>query len=58
MDRQFLIVRAETHGGVLQGRHFRQLAPRRVAALCIVGFSAALTLLWGITFTAQMHSLP
>jgi len=46
------------YAAILQGRHFRQLAPRRVAALCIVGFSAALTLLWGITFTAQMHSLP
>ena len=41
-----------------QGRYLRWFAPRRVAALCIVGFSAALTLLWGITFTAQMHSLP
>jgi hypothetical protein len=29
-----------------------------VAALCIIGFSAALTLLWGISFTAQIHSLP
>ena len=46
------------YAAILQGRHFRRLAPRRVAALCIVGFSAALTLLWGITFTAQMHSLP
>ena len=46
------------YAAILQGRHFRQLAPRRVAALCIVGFSAALTLLWGITFAAQMHSLP
>jgi ABC-type uncharacterized transport system permease subunit len=43
---------------ILQGRHFRRLAPTRVAALCIVGFAAALTLLWGISFTAQMHSLP
>ena len=41
---------------ILQGRHLHKLAPKRVAALCIVGFSAALTLLWGITFTAQMHS--
>jgi HemX protein len=41
---------------ILQGRHLHRLAPRRVAALCIIGFSAALTLLWGITFTAQMHS--
>src|SRR5205809_2440930 len=34
------------YAAILQGRHFRQLAPRRVAALYIVGFSAALTLLW------------
>ena len=40
---------------ILQGRHLRRLAPKRVAALCIIGFSAALTLLWGITFTAQMN---
>jgi ABC-type uncharacterized transport system permease subunit len=42
------------YAGILQGRHVRRLAPKRVAALCIVGFSAALTLLWGITFTARM----
>jgi HemX protein len=41
---------------ILQGRYFRWFAPKRVAALCIVGFSAALMLLWGITFTAQTHS--
>jgi len=44
------------YGLILQGRHWHRLAPRRVAALCIIGFSAALGLLWGITFTAQMHS--
>ena len=43
---------------ILQGRHLRWLAPKRVAALSILGFSAALALLWGITFTAEMHSLP
>jgi ABC-type uncharacterized transport system permease subunit len=41
---------------ILQGRYLRWFAPKRVAALCIVGFSAALTLLWGITFTAQTHA--
>jgi HemX protein len=41
---------------ILEGRHLRRLAPKRVAVLCILGFSAALTLLWGITFTAQMYS--
>jgi ABC-type uncharacterized transport system permease subunit len=43
------------YAAILQGRYLRQLAPRRIAALCIVGFSAALTLLWGITFSAQVH---
>jgi len=43
------------YAAILQGRHLRRLAPKRVAALCIIGFSAALTLLWGITFTAQMN---
>lgn len=46
------------YGAILQGRHLRRLAPKHVAVLCIVGFSAALTLLWGITFTAQMPSTP
>ena len=31
---------------------------KRVATLCILGFSAALTLLWGITFMAELHPLP
>src|SRR6266496_3262907 len=43
---------------ILQGRHLQRLAPKHVAALSIVGFSAALTLLWGITFTAQTTSPP
>lgn len=44
------------YGLILQGRYFHWFAPRRVAALCVIGFSAALTLLWGITFTAQTHT--
>src|SRR4029077_19737210 len=44
------------YAGILQGRHLRRLAPKSVAALCVVGFTAALTLLWGISFTAQMHT--
>jgi ABC-type uncharacterized transport system permease subunit len=43
------------YGGILQGRYLRRLAPKRIAALCIIGFSAALTLLWGITFSSQVH---
>ena len=43
------------YAAILQGRYLRRLAPKRVAALCIIGFSAALTLLWGITFSTQAH---
>src|SRR4029450_2186472 len=46
------------YAAIFEGRHLRRLAPRRVATLCIFGFSAALTLLWGITFSAQTHPLP
>src|SRR5213595_3220810 len=46
------------YAAILQGRHLRRLAPKHVAALCIIGFSAALTLLWGIEFTAAMRPLP
>ena len=46
------------YAAILQGRHLRRLAPKRVAALCIFGFSVALTLLWGISFSAQSQSLP
>jgi HemX protein len=46
------------YAAILQGRYFRRIAPKRVAALCVIGFSAALTLLWGITFSAQTHSVP
>src|SRR5881392_342865 len=41
------------YAAILQGRHLRRLAPTRVATLCILGFTAALTLLWGISFSAQ-----
>ena len=43
------------YAAILHGRHLRRLGPERVAALSIVGFTAALTLLWGITFAAQIH---
>ncbi|MFN2507665.1 MAG: inner membrane protein YpjD [Chthoniobacterales bacterium] len=41
------------YGAILQGRHLFRLAPRHVAVLCIVAFSAAVSVLWGITFVAQ-----
>jgi ABC-type uncharacterized transport system permease subunit len=43
------------YAAILNGRYLRWFAPRRVAALCIGGFAAAMTLLWGITFSAQLH---
>ena len=46
------------YAAILQGRHLRRLAPKRVATLCILAFTAALTLLWGISFSAQNQSLP
>jgi ABC-type uncharacterized transport system permease subunit len=46
------------YAAILQGRHLHRLAPKRVAALCIAGFGAALTLLWGISFSAPLHSIP
>jgi HemX protein len=46
------------YAAILQARHLKWLAPKRVATLCIIGFSAALALLWGITFTAELHHLP
>src|SRR5438094_10252297 len=46
------------YAAILQARHLKWLAPKRVAALCIIGFSAALALLWGITFTAELHLMP
>src|SRR5262249_21626769 len=46
------------YAGILQARHLKWLAPKRVAPLCIIGFSGALVLLLGITFTAQLHQVP
>ena len=41
------------YGAILQGRHIFRLAPRQVAALCVLAFSAAVSVLWAITFVAQ-----
>ena len=43
------------YAAIINGRHLSWFAPRRVAALCVCGFAAAMTLLWGITFSAQLH---
>src|SRR5438045_8157345 len=38
------------YGAILQGRYLRWMAPRRIAALCVVAFAVALSLLWSIEF--------
>jgi HemX protein len=43
------------YGTILQGRHLNRLAPKRIAALCILAFSAAVTVLWAINFVSQTH---
>jgi ABC-type uncharacterized transport system permease subunit len=45
------------YAAILVARHLGTTAPRWIAALCVFAFSAALTLLWGITFISQAHSL-
>jgi HemX protein len=45
------------YAAILVARHLRSTAPRAIATLCIVAFSAALTLLWGISFVARPYSL-
>jgi len=45
------------YAAILLARHLGTTAPRRIAALCVLAFSAALTLLWGITFLSQTHTL-
>ncbi len=43
------------YGTILQVRHLHRLAPRRVATLCILAFSAAVSVLWAINFVSQTH---
>lgn len=45
------------YAAILAARHLRRLSPKNVAALCVLAFSAALTLLWGITFVSQPRPL-
>jgi HemX protein len=45
------------YAAILFARHLGTTAPRLIATLCVVAFSAALTLLWGITFLSPNHSL-
>jgi HemX protein len=43
------------YGTILQVRHLHRLAPKRIAALCILAFSAAVSVLWAINFVSQSH---
>jgi ABC-type uncharacterized transport system permease subunit len=43
------------YGTILQGRHLHRLAPKRIAALCILAFTAAVSVLWAINFVSQTH---
>ena len=45
------------YAAILLARHLRTTAPRRIAVLCVIAFSGALTLLWGITFLSQVRSM-
>ncbi|MGI8891803.1 MAG: cytochrome C assembly family protein [Chthoniobacterales bacterium] len=45
------------YAALLLAGHLGKTAPRRIATLCVLGFSAALTLLWGITFLAPGRPL-
>lgn len=41
------------YAAILQGRRLFRLAPRHVAVLCVIAFSAAVAVLWGITFVSE-----
>jgi ABC-type uncharacterized transport system permease subunit len=43
------------YAAILLARHGRQLAPKRIAVLCVIAFSAAVSILWGITFVSQKY---
>lgn len=44
------------YGAILQGRHLHRLAPKRIATLCVLAFSAAVSVLWAINFVSQRPS--
>ncbi len=41
------------YGIILQGRYLQRLAPKRIAALCILAFTAAVSVLWAINFVSE-----
>ena len=45
------------YGAILQGRHLHRLAPKRIATLCVLAFSAAVSVLWAINFVSQSRPM-
>src|SRR5204863_6697922 len=41
------------YGAILQVRHLHRLAPKRIATLCILAFTAAVSVLWAINFISE-----
>lgn len=41
------------YAAILQGRQLFRLTPRHVAFLCVIAFTAAVSVLWGITFVSE-----
>ncbi len=44
------------YGTILQVRHLGHLAPKRIATLCILAFTAAVSVLWAINFVSERTS--
>lgn len=44
------------YAAILNGRQLFRLTPKHVAALCVVAFSTAVSVLWGITFVSSRAS--
>lgn len=42
---------------ILRGRHRHWFAPKRVATLCVLAFTAAISVLWAINFVSQTHPM-
>src|SRR5213078_789720 len=41
------------YGAILQGRHLHRLAPKRIATVCILAFTAAVSVLLAINFVSE-----
>ena len=41
------------YAAILQGRQLFRLGPKQVAVMCVIAFTAAVSVLWGITFVSE-----